>query len=180
MSFLHVSKTTEVIRATLNPTWDQTLIFENIEIYGDPQTVVRSPPDVVLELYDSDQVVFGISKLPKSWSNFRHSNMQWSVQTCRCLFLKFLFKGKDEPMGRCTCPPIVKLNPSSGATPKLLWFPVSKKGRGAGEVLLAAELLLNDKVTENLSKINTGTYPRLSALWPCCASSSRETREICP
>lgn len=78
------------------------------------------------------------------------------------------------------CPPIVKLNPSSGDTPKLLWFPVSKKGRGAGEVLLAAELLLNDKVTENLSKMNTRTYPHLSALRPSCASSSRETREICP
>lgn len=57
VSFLHLSKTTEVIRATLNPTWDQTLIFEDIEIYGDPQTIARNPPDVVLELYDSDQVV---------------------------------------------------------------------------------------------------------------------------
>lgn len=66
MSFLHVSKTTEVIRATLNPTWDQTLIFENIEIYGDPENVVRSPPDVVLEMYDSDQVVCGISNPQKS------------------------------------------------------------------------------------------------------------------
>lgn len=57
VSFLHMSKTTEVIRTTLNPTWDQTLIFEDIEIYGDPQTIARNPPDVVLELYDSDQVV---------------------------------------------------------------------------------------------------------------------------
>ncbi|XP_041803959.1 myoferlin [Chelmon rostratus] len=112
VSFLHVSKTTEVIRATLNPTWDQTLIFEDIEIYGDPQTIARNPPDVVLELYDSDQV------------------------------------GKDEPMGRCTCPPVVKLNPSVAVSPKLLWFPVTKKGRSAGEVLLAAELLLKDKVNE--------------------------------
>lgn len=57
VSFLHVSKTTEVLGTTLNPTWDQTLIFEDIEIYGDPQTIARNPPDVVLELYDSDQVV---------------------------------------------------------------------------------------------------------------------------
>ncbi|KAG7216326.1 hypothetical protein INR49_021730 [Caranx melampygus] len=112
VSFLHVSKTTEVIRTTLNPTWDQTLIFEDIEIYGDPQTLARNPPDVVLELFDSDQV------------------------------------GKDEPMGRCTCPPVVKLNPSVGVTPKLLWFPVTKKGRNAGEALLAAELLLKDRANE--------------------------------
>uniref|UniRef100_A0AAQ6IAP5 Myoferlin like n=1 Tax=Anabas testudineus TaxID=64144 RepID=A0AAQ6IAP5_ANATE len=112
VSFLHVSKTTEVKRATLNPTWDQTLIFEDIEIYGDPQTIARNPPDVVLELYDSDQV------------------------------------GKDEPMGRCTCPPLVKLNPSVDVSPKLLWFPVTKKGRNAGDVLVAAELLLKDKAKD--------------------------------
>ncbi|XP_037552968.1 myoferlin-like [Nematolebias whitei] len=112
VSFLHVSKTTEVIRTTLNPTWDQTLIFEDIEIFGDPKTLACNPPDVVLELYDSDQV------------------------------------GKDEPMGRCTCPPVVKLHPSMTVSPKLLWFPVTKKGRSVGEVLLAAELLLKDKASE--------------------------------
>ncbi|XP_032429268.1 myoferlin isoform X2 [Xiphophorus hellerii] len=56
VSFLHVSKTTEKLRATLNPTWDQTLIFSDVEIYGDPKNVVANPPDVVLEFYDSDQV----------------------------------------------------------------------------------------------------------------------------
>ncbi|KAJ3610380.1 hypothetical protein NHX12_022472 [Muraenolepis orangiensis] len=103
-----LSKTTEVVRATLNPTWDQTLIFDDVEIYGDPKTVARDPPDVVMELYDSDQV------------------------------------GRDEPLGRCTFPPIVNLNPAVAVTPRLLWFPVSKKGRGAGEMLVAAELLLKD------------------------------------
>lgn len=57
VSFLHVSKTTEIIKASLNPTWDQTLIFNDIEIYGDPQTIAYNPPSVVLELFDSDQVV---------------------------------------------------------------------------------------------------------------------------
>lgn len=63
MSFLHVSKTTEVIKTTLNPTWDQTLIFDDIEIYGDPQTIACNPPDVVLELYDKDQVVGSVFNL---------------------------------------------------------------------------------------------------------------------
>lgn len=57
VSFLHVSKTTEKLRATLNPTWDQTLIFNDVEIYGDPQKIAYRPPNVVLEFYDSDQVV---------------------------------------------------------------------------------------------------------------------------
>nr|XP_019938680.1 PREDICTED: myoferlin-like isoform X3 [Paralichthys olivaceus] len=56
VSFLHVSKTTEKLRSTLNPTWDQTLIFSDVEIYGDPQNVVQCPPDVVVEFYDHDQV----------------------------------------------------------------------------------------------------------------------------
>lgn len=59
VSFLHQSKTTEIIHSTLNPTWDQTLIFNEIEIYGDPQTVAENPPNVVIELFDSDQVVGG-------------------------------------------------------------------------------------------------------------------------
>uniref|UniRef100_A0AAR2KIM0 C2 domain-containing protein n=1 Tax=Pygocentrus nattereri TaxID=42514 RepID=A0AAR2KIM0_PYGNA len=98
-----------IIKATLNPTWDQTLLFNDIEIYGDPQTIAHNPPSVVMELFDSDQV------------------------------------GKDEAMGRCVCPPVVKLNPGSPVTPKLLWFPVTMKGRSAGEILVAAELLLKDK-----------------------------------
>lgn len=68
------------------------------------------------------------------------------------MVLYFNYKGKDEPMGRCRCPPLVKLNPSVAVTPKLLWFPVTKKGRSAGEVLLAAELLLKDKVKMTLKK----------------------------
>lgn len=57
VSFLHRSKTTEIIHSTLNPTWDQTIIFDEIEIYGDPQMVAQNPPQVVVELFDNDQVV---------------------------------------------------------------------------------------------------------------------------
>uniref|UniRef100_A0A8C2V7N3 Myoferlin n=1 Tax=Chinchilla lanigera TaxID=34839 RepID=A0A8C2V7N3_CHILA len=56
VSFLHRSKTTEIIHSTLNPTWDQTIIFDEVEIYGEPQTVLQSPPKVVIEIFDNDQV----------------------------------------------------------------------------------------------------------------------------
>nr|XP_019595132.1 PREDICTED: myoferlin isoform X1 [Rhinolophus sinicus] len=56
VSFLHRSKTTEIIHSTLNPTWDQTIIFDEIEIYGEPQTVLQNPPKVIIELFDHDQV----------------------------------------------------------------------------------------------------------------------------
>ncbi|PNJ89459.1 MYOF isoform 1, partial [Pongo abelii] len=54
--FLHRSKTTEIIHSTLNPTWDQTIIFDEVEIYGEPQTVLQNPPKVIMELFDNDQV----------------------------------------------------------------------------------------------------------------------------
>uniref|UniRef100_A0A674AUE7 Myoferlin n=1 Tax=Salmo trutta TaxID=8032 RepID=A0A674AUE7_SALTR len=97
VSFLHMSKTTETMKATLNPTWDQTLIFQDVEIYGDPQNIAHYPPDVVLEFYDKDQVV-GVIKVP-----------------------------------------------SVTQTPKLLWSPITQKDQRAGEVLVAAELILKDK-----------------------------------
>lgn len=56
-------------------------------------------------------------------------------------------------MGRCRCPPVVKLNPSVAVSPKLLWFPVNKKGRNAGEILVAAELILKNKVKKTLKKL---------------------------
>ncbi|XP_062415982.1 myoferlin-like isoform X2 [Pungitius pungitius] len=112
VSFLHVSKTTEKLKATLNPTWDQTLIFNDVEIFGDPQNVAQLPPDVVVEFFDNDQV------------------------------------GKDEPLGRSVCAPLVKLHPGMDQTPKLLWYPIIQKGHKAGEALLAAELILKDKSGE--------------------------------
>uniref|UniRef100_A0A8C4XTU6 Dysferlin n=1 Tax=Falco tinnunculus TaxID=100819 RepID=A0A8C4XTU6_FALTI len=54
VSFLHQSQKTVVIKNTLNPTWDQTLIFYEIEIFGDPQNVSDSPPKIVVEIYDHD------------------------------------------------------------------------------------------------------------------------------
>uniref|UniRef100_A0A3P9LID1 Myoferlin n=1 Tax=Oryzias latipes TaxID=8090 RepID=A0A3P9LID1_ORYLA len=109
VSFLHLSKTTEKLKATLNPTWDQTLIFNSVEIYGDPQKIAHRPPDVVLEFYDEDQV------------------------------------GKDEMLGRSICTPLVKLSPEMDQSPRLLWHPIIQKGQRAGEVLVAAELILKDK-----------------------------------
>nr|XP_033809300.1 dysferlin isoform X2 [Geotrypetes seraphini] len=54
VSFLHQSQKTVVIRSTLNPTWDQTLIFYEIEIFGDPEIIAEVPPNIVVEIYDSD------------------------------------------------------------------------------------------------------------------------------
>ncbi|XP_069375164.1 dysferlin isoform X8 [Paralichthys olivaceus] len=54
VSFLHQSQRTVTVRNTLNPTWDQTLIFYELEIFGDPDAMMTNPPNVVVELYDQD------------------------------------------------------------------------------------------------------------------------------
>uniref|UniRef100_A0A8C3IIY9 Dysferlin n=1 Tax=Chrysemys picta bellii TaxID=8478 RepID=A0A8C3IIY9_CHRPI len=54
VSFLHQSQKTVVVKNTLNPLWDQTLIFYEIEIFGDPQNVADIPPNIVVEIYDHD------------------------------------------------------------------------------------------------------------------------------
>uniref|UniRef100_A0A8C2TRW6 Dysferlin n=1 Tax=Coturnix japonica TaxID=93934 RepID=A0A8C2TRW6_COTJA len=59
VSFLHQSQKTVVIKNTLNPTWDQTLIFYEIEIFGDPKNVSDCPPSIVVEIYDHDTYVSG-------------------------------------------------------------------------------------------------------------------------
>ncbi|KAM4710242.1 dysferlin [Discoglossus pictus] len=54
VSFLHQSQKTVVMKSTLNPTWDQTLIFYEIEIFGDPETISEAPPNIVVEIFDHD------------------------------------------------------------------------------------------------------------------------------
>ncbi|XP_061619874.1 dysferlin isoform X3 [Phyllopteryx taeniolatus] len=54
VSFLHQSQKTVTVRNTLNPTWDQTLIFYDVEIFGDAEATMATPPHVLVELYDQD------------------------------------------------------------------------------------------------------------------------------
>ncbi|XP_067835553.1 dysferlin isoform X2 [Heptranchias perlo] len=54
VSFLHQSQETVTIKGTLNPTWDQTLIFHEVEIFGDSIITASKPPNIVVEIYDHD------------------------------------------------------------------------------------------------------------------------------
>lgn len=44
----------KVKKATLNPIWDQTLIFNDIIIYGSEEFVKQHPPTVILLVMDQD------------------------------------------------------------------------------------------------------------------------------
>ncbi|XP_041424830.1 myoferlin-like [Xenopus laevis] len=108
VSFLYQSKRTQIINCTLNPTWDQTLVFSDIEICGEPHETEQNPPSIIIELYDSDP------------------------------------GGEDDFLGRSLFFPMVKLNPNLSDTPKLFWCPVTMGKRHCGDILVAAELLLQE------------------------------------
>eukprot|EP00064_Thunnus_orientalis_P012952 superscaffoldBa00002049_g12988 len=51
------SQVTEVLAETLCPTWDQLLVFENVELFGEASELRDDPPIIVIELYDQDTVI---------------------------------------------------------------------------------------------------------------------------
>ncbi|XP_028329756.1 dysferlin [Gouania willdenowi] len=55
VSFLHQSQKTVTVRNSLNPTWDQTLVFYEVEIFGDDGATEEEPPGVMVEVYDEDK-----------------------------------------------------------------------------------------------------------------------------
>ncbi|XP_038615801.1 fer-1-like protein 5 [Tachyglossus aculeatus] len=54
VTFLHRSQRTRALQASLAPSWDQTLFFDHILLYGDPRDTQRDPPLLVLELWDKN------------------------------------------------------------------------------------------------------------------------------
>lgn len=49
------SKHTRPLKKTLNPIWDETLIFKNLVCYGTRQEITNKPPPIVLEVNDQDK-----------------------------------------------------------------------------------------------------------------------------
>lgn len=66
--FLTQSMVTEKVQKTLCPTWDQTLIFGEIEIYGNPKNLESNPPDVYIELFDYDTFVSSLTGICEYYS----------------------------------------------------------------------------------------------------------------
>ena len=103
------------------PTWDQTLVFENIQLFENPQKLLKNPPHVVIEIFDEDTIVctYFFSILPISGN-----------RSTLC------FQAKDDFLGRVTAP----VDPS-GAKPFLRWYPVMYIGEQQGELLGAFQLI---------------------------------------
>uniref|UniRef100_A0A8D2IZ79 Otoferlin n=1 Tax=Varanus komodoensis TaxID=61221 RepID=A0A8D2IZ79_VARKO len=52
--FITQSQCTEVLSETLCPTWDQLLVFDNVELFGEAHEMRDDPPITVIEIYDQD------------------------------------------------------------------------------------------------------------------------------
>ncbi|XP_029352545.1 otoferlin isoform X3 [Echeneis naucrates] len=50
------SQVTEVLSETLCPTWDQLLVFDDVELFGEATELRDDPPIIVVEIYDQDTV----------------------------------------------------------------------------------------------------------------------------
>lgn len=57
MAFGRYSTRSRIIKESVCPTWDQTMLINQIRMFGDPQSILESPPPVIIEFYDKDQVV---------------------------------------------------------------------------------------------------------------------------
>ena len=57
VSFDKYTKKTLVKPQTLCPLWNETLHFDDIVLYGDKESILASPPPVIIELFDEDTIV---------------------------------------------------------------------------------------------------------------------------
>ena len=69
VAFEQTSQITHVIERTVCPKWNQTLIYEDLEICESPELISESPPNVTIEFFDRDQVV-SEDLLTVDWSIF--------------------------------------------------------------------------------------------------------------
>jgi hypothetical protein len=49
------SQKSRVMKQTVCPIWDQTLVFEDVFLFGTPDAVLASPPLVTMDFFDKDQ-----------------------------------------------------------------------------------------------------------------------------
>uniref|UniRef100_A0ACB8EZN4 Uncharacterized protein n=1 Tax=Sphaerodactylus townsendi TaxID=933632 RepID=A0ACB8EZN4_9SAUR len=130
VSFLHMSQRTRALSGTLHPCWDQTLIFEKILIYGEPQSTEQSPPLVAVEMFDSDLAI-----LP-----------QWAMHN---LPITTVLPGdnrstkKDSDSHNGAHQEMVCLDLNQRKIPRLSTHPATDGKKPAGRLLAAFELLMD-------------------------------------
>ena len=46
----------QVIEESLSPTWDESMVFEEVLVYGRREDIKANPPIIIVETYDQDKV----------------------------------------------------------------------------------------------------------------------------
>lgn len=59
--FNNQSGDTRIIFETRSPTWNQMLIFYDLVIWGDMESICNNPPTIMAEIFDYDEGVSGSS-----------------------------------------------------------------------------------------------------------------------
>lgn len=117
---------TAVKKQTLNPLWDECLILPVVKLYGDPESVKKSPPSIIVQVYDQDPKVSFLVGL----KGMRIINR---------------LQSPPEFLGQFECRASVKLAQDRYAKPlfppTLNWLPVYNRNRRVGEILSAFELI---------------------------------------
>ena len=57
VSISRYSHTTRVVEKSVCPTWDQTIILDDVFLFGNPDGILQSPPICTVEFYDKDLIV---------------------------------------------------------------------------------------------------------------------------
>jgi len=57
MSCNRYSVRSRIIKESVCPTWDQTLIIAQLRLFGEPDSILNHPPVVIMEFFDKDQIV---------------------------------------------------------------------------------------------------------------------------
>ncbi|KAK2092189.1 hypothetical protein P7K49_028717 [Saguinus oedipus] len=122
--FINQSQCTEVLNETLCPTWDQMLVFDNLELYGEAQELRDDPPIIVIEIYDQDTMV-RMGSGARDPSSTTPGPADFMGRT----FAKPLVKMADEEY----CPPRFP--------PQLEYYQIYRGNATAGDLLAAFELL---------------------------------------
>lgn len=71
---------TETLTQTLCPTWDQTLIFKEVDIFDNRKDLEKNPPNVVMEIFDYDKV--------SMFAHMLHPCCMKGVQVFSCLSIE--------------------------------------------------------------------------------------------
>lgn len=77
--FLHHSQCTQSLRSSAAPTWAQTLVFQHLLLYENPQDTRNSPPLVVLELWQRDSQVRWLGTVASFYFQAGHPDLTHGV-----------------------------------------------------------------------------------------------------